>query len=206
MKLIILLFFPYKQKGATPGRCHSCHRVETPEWRRGPDGARTLCNACGLHYAKLTRKSNPSKPANNDSAAATTNGANNKNNDNENDKDKDSGTAFSAAASYPSFSKGNTISAAETKKIAQAMSSRIASSPNLSSYEDAKMLTGPSIAPSSRPSVTSSLHSRPFDRPSMDRYSLHDNQSGGYYSPRASYWQQQQHQQPQLSTRYDPHR
>ncbi|KAI7886185.1 hypothetical protein K492DRAFT_203504 [Lichtheimia hyalospora FSU 10163] len=36
-------------------RCHSCHTTETPEWRRGPDGARTLCNACGLHYAKLVR-------------------------------------------------------------------------------------------------------------------------------------------------------
>ncbi|KAJ4305831.1 hypothetical protein N0V90_001363 [Kalmusia sp. IMI 367209] len=44
------------QRAAPPGRCHSCNRAETPEWRRGPDGARTLCNACGLHYAKLTRK------------------------------------------------------------------------------------------------------------------------------------------------------
>ncbi|ORX93533.1 glucocorticoid receptor-like (DNA-binding domain) [Basidiobolus meristosporus CBS 931.73] len=39
-----------------PRRCHACNTTETPEWRRGPDGARTLCNACGLHYAKLTRK------------------------------------------------------------------------------------------------------------------------------------------------------
>ena len=62
-----------KQRAAPPGRCHSCNRAETPEWRRGPDGARTLCNACGLRmmsdllplanantwqsdYAKLTRK------------------------------------------------------------------------------------------------------------------------------------------------------
>lgn len=44
------------QRAAPPGRCHSCNRVDTPEWRRGPDGARTLCNACGLHYAKLERK------------------------------------------------------------------------------------------------------------------------------------------------------
>ncbi|CEP11653.1 hypothetical protein [Parasitella parasitica] len=29
-------------------RCHSCNTTDTPEWRRGPDGARTLCNACGL--------------------------------------------------------------------------------------------------------------------------------------------------------------
>lgn len=47
-----------KRRGrvAPPGRCHSCNRAQTPEWRRGPDGTRTLCNACGLHYAKLTRK------------------------------------------------------------------------------------------------------------------------------------------------------
>lgn len=50
-------------KAAPPGRCHSCNRAETPEWRRGPDGARTLCNACGLHYAKLTRKIGPNKSA-----------------------------------------------------------------------------------------------------------------------------------------------
>ncbi|KAJ7067159.1 hypothetical protein C8F01DRAFT_660775 [Mycena amicta] len=44
------------QRATPPGKCHSCHIRETPEWRRGPDGARTLCNACGLHYAKLLRK------------------------------------------------------------------------------------------------------------------------------------------------------
>ncbi|CAG8484239.1 14173_t:CDS:2 [Gigaspora rosea] len=37
------------KRAAPPGRCHSCNISETPEWRRGPDGARTLCNACGLH-------------------------------------------------------------------------------------------------------------------------------------------------------------
>lgn len=40
-------------KAAPPGRCHSCNRAETPEWRRGPDGARTLCNACGLRMCPL---------------------------------------------------------------------------------------------------------------------------------------------------------
>jgi hypothetical protein len=43
-------------RAAPPGCCHSCNSRESPEWRRGPDGARTLCNPCGLHYAKLTRK------------------------------------------------------------------------------------------------------------------------------------------------------
>ncbi|SMR45209.1 unnamed protein product [Zymoseptoria tritici ST99CH_3D1] len=57
-------------RAAPPGRCHSCNRAETPEWRRGPDGARTLCNACGLHYAKLTRKS---QGANKSSAVGSSN-------------------------------------------------------------------------------------------------------------------------------------
>ncbi|CEP16570.1 hypothetical protein [Parasitella parasitica] len=29
-------------------QCHSCNSTETPEWRKGPLGPRTLCNACGL--------------------------------------------------------------------------------------------------------------------------------------------------------------
>ncbi|KAL5585828.1 hypothetical protein FOVSG1_013520 [Fusarium oxysporum f. sp. vasinfectum] len=45
-----------RARTARPGRCHRCSRIDTPEWRRGPDGARTLCNTCGLHYAKLKRK------------------------------------------------------------------------------------------------------------------------------------------------------
>jgi hypothetical protein len=39
--------------------------VETPEWRRGPLGPRTLCNACGLIYAKL-------KPSTNTGSSSTT--------------------------------------------------------------------------------------------------------------------------------------
>ncbi|QYS95620.1 GATA-type domain-containing protein [Trichoderma simmonsii] len=42
-------------RAAPPGRCHSCNRLDTPLWRRGPDGERTLCNACGLRYANLER-------------------------------------------------------------------------------------------------------------------------------------------------------
>ena len=32
--------------------CHFCGRKETPEWRKGPSGPATLCNACGLQWAK----------------------------------------------------------------------------------------------------------------------------------------------------------
>ena len=40
------------QRASPPGKCHSCNIRETPEWRRGPDGARTLCNACGLRESQ----------------------------------------------------------------------------------------------------------------------------------------------------------
>ncbi|KIO34492.1 hypothetical protein M407DRAFT_63874, partial [Tulasnella calospora MUT 4182] len=45
-----------RSRATPPGKCHSCFSTETPEWRRGPDGARTLCNACGLHYAKMMKR------------------------------------------------------------------------------------------------------------------------------------------------------
>ncbi|KAK7022535.1 hypothetical protein R3P38DRAFT_2710484 [Favolaschia claudopus] len=36
--------------------CLACGTTSTLEWRRGPSGPRTLCNACGLVYAKLMRR------------------------------------------------------------------------------------------------------------------------------------------------------
>lgn len=36
--------------------CQACQATTTPEWRKGPTGPRTLCNACGLLYAKMCRK------------------------------------------------------------------------------------------------------------------------------------------------------
>ncbi|KAK6465057.1 hypothetical protein DFJ63DRAFT_310161 [Scheffersomyces coipomensis] len=39
--------------------CNHCGADNTPEWRSGPDGSRTLCNACGLFYSKLIRKNGP---------------------------------------------------------------------------------------------------------------------------------------------------
>lgn len=35
--------------------CANCGRTDSPEWRVGPTGARNLCNACGLRWAKATR-------------------------------------------------------------------------------------------------------------------------------------------------------
>ncbi|KZV96182.1 hypothetical protein EXIGLDRAFT_765562, partial [Exidia glandulosa HHB12029] len=32
--------------------CSDCGRTDSPEWRKGPLGPKTLCNACGLRYSK----------------------------------------------------------------------------------------------------------------------------------------------------------
>lgn len=37
-------------------KCSQCGSTRTPEWRSGPEGNRTLCNACGLLFTKLTKK------------------------------------------------------------------------------------------------------------------------------------------------------
>jgi hypothetical protein len=36
--------------------CRQCNTRETPEWRKGPLGKNTLCNACGLKYAKSLKR------------------------------------------------------------------------------------------------------------------------------------------------------
>ncbi|KAK8843933.1 hypothetical protein IAR55_006725 [Kwoniella newhampshirensis] len=38
------------------GRCHGCGSSVTREWRRGPDGPESLCDTCGMHYARLLKK------------------------------------------------------------------------------------------------------------------------------------------------------
>ncbi|KAJ7632975.1 white collar photoreceptors-like protein [Roridomyces roridus] len=35
--------------------CVTCGRTESPEWRKGPSGPKTLCNACGLRWAKQSK-------------------------------------------------------------------------------------------------------------------------------------------------------
>ncbi|KAK4509061.1 uncharacterized protein ATC70_007411 [Mucor velutinosus] len=32
--------------------CTQCQSTDSPEWRKGPNGPKELCNACGLRYAK----------------------------------------------------------------------------------------------------------------------------------------------------------
>ncbi|OWZ66863.1 hypothetical protein AYX14_05861 [Cryptococcus neoformans] len=37
-------------------RCHGCGSSVTSEWRTGPDGPDSLCDICGMHYERLSRK------------------------------------------------------------------------------------------------------------------------------------------------------
>lgn len=37
--------------------CCQCGASQTPQWREGPLGPKTLCNACGVKYYRMTRKS-----------------------------------------------------------------------------------------------------------------------------------------------------
>ncbi|EGG19926.1 GATA-binding transcription factor [Cavenderia fasciculata] len=62
--------------------CRACGETRTSQWRRGPDGCKSLCNACGIRYANIVNKEkimvtepkdnsincilNDSKPFNND--------------------------------------------------------------------------------------------------------------------------------------------
>ncbi|ORX48633.1 hypothetical protein BCR36DRAFT_72225 [Piromyces finnis] len=47
-------------------RCENCGVDRSPEWRRGPSGHKTLCNACGLRYSRtINRYLNQQRAKNN---------------------------------------------------------------------------------------------------------------------------------------------
>ncbi|XP_020254910.1 GATA transcription factor 16-like isoform X3 [Asparagus officinalis] len=37
--------------------CDDCRTTRTPLWRGGPNGPKSLCNACGIRYRKKRRES-----------------------------------------------------------------------------------------------------------------------------------------------------
>nr|KYP36611.1 GATA transcription factor 11 [Cajanus cajan] len=39
-----------KKRTYSKRRCSHCNVKETPQWRVGPLGRNTLCNACGMRY------------------------------------------------------------------------------------------------------------------------------------------------------------
>ncbi|KAH6643172.1 white collar-2 [Boeremia exigua] len=49
--------------------CTDCGTLDSPEWRKGPGGPKTLCNACGLRWAKKEKKkANPNTPGHHSSS------------------------------------------------------------------------------------------------------------------------------------------
>ncbi|KAI8988225.1 hypothetical protein BDF20DRAFT_833099 [Mycotypha africana] len=48
--------FNNRMSGEPVKVCTRCLTSQSPEWRRGPDGHKTLCNACGLRYSRLRSK------------------------------------------------------------------------------------------------------------------------------------------------------
>ncbi|KGB78050.1 white collar 2 protein [Cryptococcus deuterogattii 99/473] len=48
-------------EGETMYVCVTCGRTDSPEWRKGPLGPKTLCNACGLRWAKRNSTQIPKK-------------------------------------------------------------------------------------------------------------------------------------------------
>jgi hypothetical protein len=47
-------FVSLKKSQPDGGVCHGCSVTVTAEWRRGPDGPRSLCNACGVSFGRLS--------------------------------------------------------------------------------------------------------------------------------------------------------
>ncbi|KAI9253344.1 PAS domain-containing protein [Helicostylum pulchrum] len=45
-----------KHRGMDDYVCADCGTTASPEWRKGPHGPKTLCNACGLRWAKKNKK------------------------------------------------------------------------------------------------------------------------------------------------------
>ena len=42
----------FLRKGGSGLRCLDCGQQNTPQWRMGPEGPKTLCNACGVKFLK----------------------------------------------------------------------------------------------------------------------------------------------------------
>ncbi|KIW81445.1 hypothetical protein Z517_04470 [Fonsecaea pedrosoi CBS 271.37] len=60
-----------KVKSAEEYVCTDCGTLDSPEWRKGPNGPKTLCNACGLRWAKKEKKKNAAIDAVSSIAAGT---------------------------------------------------------------------------------------------------------------------------------------
>eukprot|EP00879_Flechtneria_rotunda_P001503 GHRR01001660.1.p1 GENE.GHRR01001660.1~~GHRR01001660.1.p1 ORF type:complete len:1310 (+),score=607.85 GHRR01001660.1:230-4159(+) len=54
----------FGQRVGVPGKvCCECGATQTPQWREGPQGPKTLCNACGVRYQRSMSKNKSNKRA-----------------------------------------------------------------------------------------------------------------------------------------------
>lgn len=97
---------PKRKLKQKPGlKCLSCGTTETPEWRKGPQGSNTLCNACGIRWSKKMRaqkelaaktattganssQPNPVNPSSNNSSSSTSSQMTTNNNGNNTDNEQ----------------------------------------------------------------------------------------------------------------------
>ncbi|KAH0306170.1 hypothetical protein KCU71_g9603, partial [Aureobasidium melanogenum] len=63
-----------KLKVAEEYVCADCGTLDSPEWRKGPKGPKTLCNACGLRWAKKEKKKAVGDSGTNSNAGMTPGG------------------------------------------------------------------------------------------------------------------------------------
>lgn len=49
--------------GAVARTCAECKTDRTPLWRNGPDGPKSLCNACGIRFKKIGKREQQQKSA-----------------------------------------------------------------------------------------------------------------------------------------------
>eukprot|EP00195_Chlamydomonas_chlamydogama_P011606 CAMPEP_0202908362 /NCGR_PEP_ID=MMETSP1392-20130828/45777_1 /ASSEMBLY_ACC=CAM_ASM_000868 /TAXON_ID=225041 /ORGANISM="Chlamydomonas chlamydogama, Strain SAG 11-48b" /LENGTH=684 /DNA_ID=CAMNT_0049597649 /DNA_START=488 /DNA_END=2542 /DNA_ORIENTATION=+ len=64
---------PAKRK-ATGRVCQECGATSTPQWREGPTGPKTLCNACGVRFVRAQQRAQK-RPAAGKAAAASLSGS-----------------------------------------------------------------------------------------------------------------------------------
>ncbi len=95
--------------------CTSCGTTNSPEWRKGPSGKKTLCNACGLRFARQSARAKKKEEA---AAAAAAKGIvlgaggkKGKGGDGKGKKKKGRASTGATAPSAPSPSSPDDISA-----------------------------------------------------------------------------------------------